>query len=201
MPPDPDEVWIDDVRALLVARGPGILAIDDLRVDDLDGLAWSGGPLHVRYVARSLERAAAGEVDCLAVRAPCGRPVAKGGVDFADGPLPKLWQLVTHPGLQGLGVGSRLIAALEARAQSRGHQAVGLGVEESNPRALALYERLGYQPYGRERSGWEQQNEAGRTYWYETELILMRREIGIRRKSPDASAGRRHPMGNGVVSP
>lgn len=46
---------------------------------------------------------------------------------------------------RGLGLGSRLIAALEERAKSFGHEVVELDVAANNPKAKALYERLGYQ--------------------------------------------------------
>ncbi|GAA1728646.1 GNAT family N-acetyltransferase [Brachybacterium phenoliresistens] len=49
---------------------------------------------------------------------------------------------------QGQGIGSALIAAAEAIAARRGHDAVGLAVEPGNSRARRLYERLGYFPWG-----------------------------------------------------
>jgi hypothetical protein len=42
---------------------------------------------------------------------------------------------------------------------------------------MALYRRLGYEAYGREPDGWEQQDENGDVYWYETELIVMKRPL------------------------
>src|SRR5512133_543078 len=53
------------------------LIIDDLMEADLPAIAWSGGPGHLRSVARYLARAASGEVEYLAVRTPDGRIVAK----------------------------------------------------------------------------------------------------------------------------
>lgn len=96
-------------------------------------------------VARELERAAAREVDYLAVCTPVGLPVAIGGVDYqvAAG-AGTLWQLGVLPALQSCGLGTVLIRAAEDRIRSRGLRRAELGVEESNPRARALYERLGY---------------------------------------------------------
>lgn len=46
---------------------------------------------------------------------------------------------------RGLGLGTQLIHALEQRALSLGYDVVELDVAENNPKARALYERLGYQ--------------------------------------------------------
>nr|WP_296074392.1 GNAT family N-acetyltransferase [uncultured Actinoplanes sp.] len=42
------------------------------------------------------------------------------------------------------GVGTTLIRAAEARVRRRGHRWIGMGVDDTNPRAAALYLRLGY---------------------------------------------------------
>jgi ribosomal protein S18 acetylase RimI-like enzyme len=47
---------------------------------------------------------------------------------------------------QGLGVGTALIAALAAEARSRGYPSIRLDVVDTNQRARALYERLGFIP-------------------------------------------------------
>lgn len=154
------------------------LTVDDLRPDELQAIAWSGSPRHLQSVAEALERAATGGVDYLVVRAPTGEPVAKGGVDFEDEGGPgKIWQLATHPDLQGLGLGTRLIHELEERIRRRGLKRAWLGTEVSNPRAQRLYERLGYVEFGRETEGWEAQRDDGELFWYETEVILMERRL------------------------
>lgn len=48
------------------------------------------------------------------------------------------------PAARGLGIGSALMAAIETEAQARGYASVRLDVVDSNWRAKALYERLGY---------------------------------------------------------
>jgi ribosomal protein S18 acetylase RimI-like enzyme len=154
------------------------VVVDALRQEDLQELAWAGGALHVKNVAGQLKRVLLGEVDYLAVRDDDRRVVAKGGVDYASLPgVPKLWQLATHPDLRGLGFGTLLIRSLEDRVRQRGFGWAHLGVEVSNPRAMALYRRLGYEAYGRESDGWEQQDGNGDVYWYETELIVMKRPL------------------------
>ncbi len=55
---------------------------------------------------------------------------------------PELKNLNVIPPLRGWGVGSAIIAAAEAHIPLGGRLAVGVGL--GNPRARALYERLGY---------------------------------------------------------
>ena len=52
-----------------------------------------------------------------------------------------------------------------------------LGVEECNPRARALYERLGYLAYGREPASWDEEAPDGSLTRYETVCTLMRKEL------------------------
>ncbi len=60
-------------------------------------------------------------------------------------PLPQIIDLFVAADARGRGVGSDLIRAMEDKARSLGRESIHLRVEpETNPRALALYERLGY---------------------------------------------------------
>jgi ribosomal protein S18 acetylase RimI-like enzyme len=71
--------------------------------------------------------------------------VALGGVDYTLTPgAGTLWRLAVHGALQSCGIGTLLIEAAEQRIRARGLHRAELGVEECNPRARALYERLGY---------------------------------------------------------
>lgn len=169
----------DDVRRLAAAGRLHELVVDDLRDDEVGALTWSGSAAHLESIAAALERRAARQlVDYLVVRAPDGTPVAKGGVDHEDPRAPgKLWQLATHPDLQRLGLATRLIAALEDRTRQRGHDQTWLGVEADDPGPRRLYERLGYVAFDRERVGWEAQREDGTRFWYETDLVLLRRDL------------------------
>ena len=56
--------------------------------------------------------------------------------------------LSVHETFQGLGIGTLLIRNLEERVRERGVRAVRLTVEHDNPRAAALYRRLGYREVG-----------------------------------------------------
>jgi GNAT superfamily N-acetyltransferase len=50
--------------------------------------------------------------------------------------------------MRSRGIGTALIRAAERQAEIRGFGRIGLGVAEDNPRAAALYLRLGYQESG-----------------------------------------------------
>jgi ribosomal protein S18 acetylase RimI-like enzyme len=170
---------VREVRAWAAAGRLDELVVNDLGDDEVDSLAWSGSPLHLQSIREALaRRARSGAVDYLVVRAPGGEPVAKAGVqyDHPRGPG-ELWQLATHPELQRLGLGTRLIRALEDRVRRRGLDHAWLGVETDNPDAQRLYERLGYREFDRTAGGWEAQRPDGTTFWYETELVLLRRDL------------------------
>lgn len=154
------------------------LTIRDLTPEDLPSCAWAGGALHLRNVAGKLERARRGEVDYLAVCPPSGLPVAMGGIDYTENPgAGTIMQLAVHGALQSCGIGTLLIRAAEQRILARGLHRAELGVEESNPRARALYDRLGYIAYSRAPDSWDEQGPDGSIVRYETVCTLMRKEL------------------------
>ncbi len=69
------------------------------------------------------------------------------------------------------------VDAAEQRIRARGLHRAELAVEECNPRARALYERLGYAAYGRKPEAWDEQTEDGAVRRYETVCTLMRKEL------------------------
>lgn len=154
------------------------LTIRDLTAEDLPSCGWSGSATHLTSIAKALERARRGEVDYLAVCPPSGLPVALGGIDYAQSPgAGTLWQLVVHGALQSCGIGTILIHAAEQCILARGLHRAELGVEESNLRARALYDRLGYVVYGRAPESWDEQAPDGSIFRYETTCTLMRKEL------------------------
>lgn len=139
------------------------LTVRDLQPDDLAELDWSGGPEHLRALAEAWQGSLADEAAVLVVTLDNGRPVACGAVDYRRYPEAGfLWMLAVHQTLQGLGVGSLLISALEDRAAGRGLGQLRLHVEYDNPRAAALYRRLGYREVGSTLDSWPV--AAGQTY-------------------------------------
>ncbi|GGS33674.1 hypothetical protein GCM10010221_34930 [Streptomyces parvus] len=52
------------------------------------------------------------------------------------------------PELRSRGIGTALIRAAEERVRAAGHPLIGLGVDDDNGRAAALYLRIGYRETG-----------------------------------------------------
>lgn len=154
------------------------LSVRDLTHEDLASCGWSGSPHHLTGVAKQIERARLGEVDYLAICPASDVPVAKGGIDYLvkEG-AGTLWQLAVHPALQSCGIGTFLVRAAELRIRDRGLRQSELAVEESNPRARALYERLGYVAYDRQPDSWEERAPDGSPRRYETMCTLMRKTL------------------------
>ncbi|EWM19505.1 acetyltransferase, GNAT family [Kutzneria sp. 744] len=154
------------------------LAVRDLTPADVPTCTWSGDRRHLEKLPVQLARARDGVVDYLAVCPPSDIPVAIGGVDYEARPgAGVIWQLAVMPALQSCGIGTVLIRAAEDRIRRRDLSTAELSVEEDNPRARALYERLGYHAYGSEKDGWDTEGPDGATVWHETMCTLMRREL------------------------
>jgi ribosomal protein S18 acetylase RimI-like enzyme len=155
------------------------LTVRDLTPADLPACGWSGGTAtHLASIARELERARRGEVEYLAACPPSGLPVGLCGIDYAKSPgAGTLWQLAVHGAFQSCGIGTGLIRAAEQRIRARGLHRAELGVEEINPRARALYDRLGYRAYGREPDSWDEEAPDGTISRYHTMCALMRKEL------------------------
>ena len=173
-----DDAVIGATLELIRAGKRDELVLDELRREDLDALAWSGSPAHLRAVERALKRVASGEVEYLVIRAPGGEPVAKLGIDYVTHPdAGTFWQVATHPRLQSRGLGTRLLAEAARRTRQRGRRWAVLGVEDNNPRARARYERLGYTAWQRERASWQQEDDRGDLFLSESELTLLRKGL------------------------
>ncbi|GAA0578666.1 GNAT family N-acetyltransferase [Kribbella sandramycini] len=162
------------------------LTVRDLTDADLVACGFAGSELHLTQVAKELDRARRGEVDYLAVCTKADLPVAIGGIDYVPHPgAGSLWQLAVHPALQSCGIGTALIGAAEQRIAARGLSRAELGVELSNPRARALYERLGYVAYEERLEAWDQQNPDGSIARYETRCAQMRKQLTSDRRPSD----------------
>ena len=111
---------VDAARGVIRSEGAGALVIDDLCGADLARIGWSGTKPEVRAVAEALGRVSSGEVEYLVVRARLGEPVAKAGITYTAHPgAGTVWQVATHPDLQSLGLGTRLMIAAEDRIRRR----------------------------------------------------------------------------------
>jgi len=100
-----------------------------------------------------LARQARGEVTYL-VAGVAGHPVlgyvlVKWRGDSRHDQFPVLEDLLVRPPFRGRSVGSQLLLHAERLCRERGIGRLGLGVNPTdNPRAKALYERLGYEDAG-----------------------------------------------------
>ena len=115
---------------------------------DLDHFGVFGSELHVQYCRD--EFAQTERIVVLVAVSEDDEPLGKIHVhlDHGNGTVWLEAAAVARP-MQGQGIGTRLVGAAEALAAERGYAAVELGVEDSNPRARRLYERLGYQSVAR----------------------------------------------------
>lgn len=99
-------------------------------------------------------------------------------VDYTSGADTGVFsKLATLGPLQGLGIATMLIGAGEQRVRARGLAFAALGVEDNNPRARRLYQRLGYLAAGREHAAWETEDDAGVIRLYETTLTILRKRL------------------------
>lgn len=150
------------------------LTIRDFDPADLAELSWAGGPSHLDSLVADLPKAYAGEVVQLVVVLPTGRLVGFGAANLPPGTeTGTLKQLDVHELLQGLGIGTRLVRALEERVAAAGRTTVEIGVEHDNPRAAALYRRLGYAEAGAAVESWS----IGSGQTYVTVISLLRRRL------------------------
>jgi ribosomal protein S18 acetylase RimI-like enzyme len=169
---------VAQARRAIADHGVGALLIDDLTSEDVPVLGWSGDAAHLASIRAQLPRIEAGEVEYVVARAPDGTPIGKAGVDLGVDRLRGIvWQVVVHGDLQGLGIGSALLHQCEARILALGRREAALSVELDNPRARALYERLGYVAFDERDTGWPVIDEAGAEQWYRTRVVDLRKPL------------------------
>ncbi|SDJ87527.1 GNAT family N-acetyltransferase [Streptomyces indicus] len=111
-------------------------------------LAWRDG-LPVGHGEVRWHGCAAPEVRAAVARRIAPEAVTSGGPSVS-GPTPasgcpEINGLAVAEHLRSQGIGTALIHAAEDLARARRLPAIGLGVDETNPRAAALYARLGYE--------------------------------------------------------
>ena len=121
--------------------------------DDLRDLEWYGHQSRLRrHIASILDRRDVGETELL-VGDVNSFAVGRLGIDFARVPdAALLWSFAVIPHLQGLGIGTAMIAEAERLARARGFGTLEIHVEQDNPGARRLYERLGYAVVGEDTS-------------------------------------------------
>jgi ribosomal protein S18 acetylase RimI-like enzyme len=113
---------------------------------DLARFGALGSPRHVQYCREQFARGQA--LLILVATDERDRPVGKLHLDFevkADERVAVLIGAAVEPPLQSRGIGTELMRAAEDAVRERGFDTIELGVEDNNPRARQLYERLGYE--------------------------------------------------------
>jgi ribosomal protein S18 acetylase RimI-like enzyme len=137
----------------LMSRTASEVSIRTLLSSDLDLLF---DPRFRQLGEEWLERQARDEV-YVAVAELEQRPVARVSLDFVSHlqrGAAHLWAAHTEPGFQSRGIGTTLLLHLEGVARARGFDRIRLEVAKENGRAQRLYERLGYDVCGKEKSQW-----------------------------------------------
>ena len=133
------------------AVAPRDALVRTLRESDNRALEWSGGPDLRSFYDEQWQRHQAGEV-CVLVVEWNRFPVGQGAIHWRGKPthphIPDIQSLRVFDAFRGLGLGSQLLRALENTVRERGFKQVSLAVALDNPRAHALYERIGYAPVG-----------------------------------------------------
>ena len=76
-----------------------------------------------------------------------------------------------------LAVRARDGTVLAKGIRARNKKVAVLGVETINVRAKALYDRLGYVPRHTEKQGWDSVDKDGKTFYYETDVLIMSKEL------------------------
>ncbi|MGA5642196.1 GNAT family N-acetyltransferase [Streptomyces cinereoruber] len=116
-----------------------------------------------------------------------GEPVGHGQVRWdgcaapevraAVGDCPEFNGLDVRADLRGRGIGTALVRAAEELVRARGGTALGLGVAHANPRAAALYARLGYVPVTAYTDRWSRKDRDGRVHEEADPCAFLVREL------------------------
>lgn len=85
--------------------------------------------------------------------------------------------LVYRADLRGHGIGTALIQAAEDRASERGFGWVGVGAGDDNPRAMALYRRLGYRDGMRYVDVWSYEDDSGVSHVVEDPGVFFVKDL------------------------
>lgn len=158
---------LDSPPALLVFDLPPRPAhVRLLREADSRALEWQGGADLRAFYDGQWQSHRAGDI-CVLVAGLNDFPIGQVAIHWrgkrTHPHLPDLQSLRVFPAFQGMGIGSRLIETAEQMVAARGFSQVSLAVGVENPRARALYERLGFyvigQPYDDE---WHYTDAQGR---------------------------------------
>ena len=122
---------------------------------DIERLTWLDGP-SLQHVTTDFARAQLGEVSYL-IGAIGDMPVAKLCIDYvrrSHESAAYLWTFAVMPQLRRLGIGKIMMRVAEQLVVDGGFNFMELAVNNDNPDAKRLYERLGYEVVGDHLDEW-----------------------------------------------
>ena len=158
-----------DIRAHVVIR--------PARAEDLPKLEWFGAYAHFRDLYRRTWQDHQARRRLMLVADLQGFPIGQVWVDVMPSEYAYLYALRVMAPLQGLGLGTRLIASAEAVAKSHGYRHIHLAVEKGNEQARRLYERLGFTIFSQRVDAWSYTDHHGQTHWVQEDVYGMRKVI------------------------
>lgn len=82
------------------------------------------------------------------------------GLTRADSAALRLYSLAVGKAARGQGLGAKLLRKVEAMARERGCESVRLEVAAGNAAAIGLYQKLGYQVFGRKQRYYDDGQDA-----------------------------------------
>jgi ribosomal protein S18 acetylase RimI-like enzyme len=150
-----DWAAVREIRLTALAQAPDAFASTLEREQAFDEETWRRRLAETAYFGAWDPRPGSGLTGLVATF-PEAAPPAAGAAPAAAGATPatpaaRTWHLVAmwvSPGHRGQGIADRLVAAVCDLARSSGGTQVALWVADTNPRARAVYRRLGFRLSG-----------------------------------------------------
>ena len=124
-----------------------------------------------------------------------GEPAGCGALKFHDGEPAEIKRMWVSPAVRGLGLGRRLLAALEEHAAARGARTVRLETNRALDEAIGLYRAAGY----REVPAFNSEPYAH--HWFEKTLGHNAASRPVAEPEPPAAAGLPRPGHAGRLPP
>jgi GNAT superfamily N-acetyltransferase len=163
---------------------------------DLPLLEWFGLYRdHRRLIEDAFRRHEAGEVIMLVADLD-GFPVGQGWVDVSERKVDSvgvIWALRVFPLLRNHGIGTRLMTVAEQLLTDAGFRWTELTVDQQEPRARRLYERLGYRLHGSTQAVLRYTTPDNKSVAQRLHLWILRKPL---RQAQDSEMSERH-RGNG----
>ena len=150
---------------------------------DLPGLEWEGEYTHFRRVyAEAYQRAQRGLSVLWVAELPANGIIGQvfiqlicDRLELADGQQRAyLYSFRVRPAFRNLGLGARILQAVEQDLKQREFEIITLNVAKDNLRAQKLYERCGYRIVAHEPGVWSFVDDCG--VWHQVEEPAWRME-------------------------